>query len=269
MRLETLEGNHSTHHSEVGRQRFRVNTRSSRLNIRRRPSRTAGVVGALDRGTIVLTQGTQQVRVGRQTETWHQLSQGGWVSGAYLTPVSGREASPSSAAPGAASRRKRYPVPRYSQRGEMTCWLACLRMLAEYRHSRGRRLNPRAMMLLEPDFVRRFQELDRPIDGRQVETVGRGFGMSAIRIPGFTQRTPGGLVIPAGFDVLNRRGPFMFCGLRRGVQPHAIVINGWNGTSGTEMVEFVDPAQGRYQQIEFGRFAAGFPPLGDAPLLVF
>ena len=164
--------------------------------------------------------------------------------------------------------RIEYRIPTVQQQGNLTCWLACLRMLASYRYSLGRSLNERARMLLSADFVQTFEDLDHSMPISQLGGVGRGFGMSPIHIPGFTQCAPSGIVLPAGYEILRSRGPFMFCGLIEGNRPHGIVINGWE-RGASETVLFVDPRFGRYQRINFLTFAQGFPPVDAAPLLVF
>jgi ABC-type bacteriocin/lantibiotic exporter with double-glycine peptidase domain len=160
-----------------------------------------------------------------------------------------------------------YKIPTFVQQGQNTCWLACLRMLALYRHNRGRRLNDSAELLLNDDFVQHFRDLDRQLAADAFRRVATRFAMSAIRVPGFTQREEGELTMPGGLHTLQTRGPFLFAGQLPGGAGHAIVINGWD-TSNGEQVLFVDPRFGSYRQLPFRTFAEGFPPLG-APLLVF
>lgn len=161
-----------------------------------------------------------------------------------------------------------YPVNAERQTSSNTCWLYCIRMLADYRRSVGRPLNLYAAALLEPDVEAHFAELNRPLNPYAFAGLAGRFGLSALEVPGLTHaRRDGDLDDPlAAHEVLRTRGPFTMGVISRG-GGHAIVVCGANDYEGFD-IEFIDPADGSWGALSLARFRAIYPPDGG-PLFVF
>ena len=162
-----------------------------------------------------------------------------------------------------------YLVVPERQTSSNTCWLYCIRMLADYRRSVGRPLNMYAEALLQPDFAEHFAELNQPLNPYAFAPMAGNFGLSALDVASLT-RPPRGteLFEPlAAHDVLRPRGPFTMGVIARGGAGHAIVVCGANDYESFD-IEFIDPADGSFCTLSLERFQSNYPPDGG-PLFVF
>ncbi|MEZ5426307.1 MAG: papain-like cysteine protease family protein [Pyrinomonadaceae bacterium] len=165
--------------------------------------------------------------------------------------------------------RVHYNVQGIRQGPHNTCWLACFRMLVQFRLSVGREVNAQARALLDPELVRRFEIVNRGLDPDRFERIAREFGLSSLHIAGLTRPLrPGELDDPfAAYDVLSRRGPFTLGGLLPNGAGHAVVICGANTEADCD-VEFIDPRFGDMRHMGYATLRTGFRPDGGA-LFVF
>lgn len=134
--------------------------------------------------------------------------------------------------------RCNHSVPLIPQKGDTTCWFACIRMLAKFAQNKG---NPLAMWFIENMLVGQEASLPKLSSTSEVYDIGRGCGLRVgFSEPGkyFYQEVDAGPVIWIG-KVRGYRGYSSGVG---GVNHHAVVIHGYDGDYSTDyLVNIKDP----------------------------